>query len=201
MVLCLLAGSAIATTIQRNPQENEKDFVARNIPNDVSEVVHVASASVWSLDKPAIVAFYQYPVSYADKNKNYGDSPNEYEVLGVIFVPVNLTEYAEFEIDSYGPEGGNAEIDAVFFAKADKSSDKKLVVMVSWHTNNGVLHRTYIYEKPQLNSNEGKLVYLQQLSQPFGLECDSCPYGDHPRQPAKYKTAAAVKAELRKLVK
>lgn len=199
MCFCLLEVAANAATIQINPQESAKNFAARYSPNDASEVVHVASASAWHLDKPVIVAFYQYPVTYADKSKNYGDSPNESEILGVIFIPINSTEFKKFEIDGYGPEGANAEINAFFFAKTDRPSDEKLFVMVSWHTNNGVLYSTHIYEKPQLNSSESKLVYLEQLSQTFGMECDYCPA--NPERPAKYKTAADVKAQLRRLIK
>ena len=122
-------------------------------------------------------------------------------MLGVVFVPINSTEFRQFEIDGYGPDGANAEINSVFFARADRTSDEKLFVMVSWHTNNGALYRTYIYEKPQLNSGRRKLTYLAQLSQAFGMECDSCPHSDHPGRPARYKTAADVKAELKRLIK
>jgi hypothetical protein len=199
IAFCLLPIAANAAPVQINPNESTKDFAARYAPNDASDVVHVASASAWHHDKPVIVAFYQYPVSYADKSKNYGDSPNESEVLGIIFVPVNATEYKKFEIDGYGPEGANAEINSFFFAKTDRSSDEKLFVMVSWHTNNGVLYSAHIYEKPQLNSSESKLVYLEQLSQTFGMECDHCSVD--PSRPAKFKTAADVKAELKRLMK
>lgn len=197
LAFCLLAVSANAESIQKKPQESAKDFAARYAPNSASKVVHTATASAWRLDKPIIVSFYQYPVSYADKSKNYGDSPDESEVLGVIYIPINATEFKRFEIDGYGPEGSNAEINSVFFAKTEKSSEEKLFVMVSWHTNNGVLYSTHIYEKPELTSSESKLVYLAQLSQTFGMECDHCP--SNPDRAAKFKTAADVKAELRRL--
>ena len=201
MAFGFLAASANAAAIQANPAEGPKEFAARYAPNDASEVVHVAPVSAWNLNKPLIVAFYQYPVSYADKSKNYGDSPNESEVLGVVFVPISPTEYRHFEIDGYGPEGANAEINSFFFARTDKTSDEKLFVMVSWHNNNGVLYSTYVYDKPQLTSATTKLTYLKELSQRFGLECDYCSDGDKPGKPAKFKKAADVKAELKKLIK
>jgi hypothetical protein len=196
---CLLAVSANAESIQKKPQESAKDFAARYAPNSASEVVHIAAVTAWRLDKPVIVSFYKYPVSFADRSKNYGESPNESEVLGVIYIPINATEFKRFEIDGYGPEGSNAEINSFFFAKTDRSFEDKLFVMVSWHTNNGVLYSTHVYEKPELTSSKSKLVYLAQLSQTFGMECDQCPAD--PNRAAKFKTAADVKAELRRLFK
>ncbi len=201
LVLCLLASTAFADTVTRSPQENDSQFVARYAPNTASTVVHVASSRVWGFERPVIVAFYAYPVTYADKSKNYGDNPDDKEVLGVVFIPVGAIEYRRFEIDGYGPEGAPAQINSVFFSNADNNSDKKLFVMVSWHNNAGVLYGTYIYEKPQMTSSEVKLIYLERLSETFGRECDYCPYSDHPNAPAKYKTAADVRAELKKRVK
>lgn len=196
MAFYLLTVAAHAATIQKSPHEAIQDFAKRNAPNSASEVVHVISASVWNLDKPVIISFYRYPISNADKAKNYGDFPNKSEVLGVIFMPVNSNEYRKYEIDSYGPVAGDAEINSVFFAKTEAASDKSLFVMVKWHGKHGVLYSTYIYEKPNLNTSKNKLVYLEKMSEVFKMECDYCPTSNHPGWPAKFKTAAEVKAEL-----
>ncbi len=200
--LCLFVSvGASGDTITRSPQENDRQFAAGYAPDEASAVVHVASARVWGFERPVVAAFYEHPVIYADKNKNYGNDPNEKEVLGILFLPTSSTEYRQLEIDGYGPEGATAQINSVFFSNTDLQSDKRLFVMVSWHTNAGVLYRTYIYEKPQLPPTAERLSFLERLSQQFAMECDHCPYGDHPNSPAKYKTAADVKAELRRQMK
>ncbi len=82
--LCLLAAASNAATVHKHPRESAADFAARVRPNDAAQVVHLASARVWQLATPVIVAFYEYPVALADPGKNYGDAPDETEVLGVL---------------------------------------------------------------------------------------------------------------------
>jgi hypothetical protein len=201
VALCLLTSAASADSITKTTQKSDSQFAARYLPNAASTVVHVASAHVWGFERPVIVAFYEYPVTFSDNSKNYGDNPDDKEVLGIAFLPVNSAEYRKFEIQGYGPEGATAQINSVFFSNTDNQSDKKLFVMVSWHTNAGVLYSTYAYEKPQLNSGSKSLVRLEKLSQTFGMECDYCPNSDQPNKPARYKTAADVKAELKRRMK
>jgi hypothetical protein len=193
IAFCLFPLATNAAAIQINSKESIEDFAARFAPNDASEVVHVASASVWGLAKPVIVAFYQV----AESN----DVGTPKDVLGVIFVPINSNQYERFKIDVYGPEGVAAQINSVFFAKTDKTSDAKLFVLVSWPANNGALYETLIYEKPEKNSKENMLIRFNKFNNTFGVECDYCPSSDHPDKAAKYKTAADVKAELKKLIK
>jgi hypothetical protein len=190
----VLATTANAVSIQKQPQESDTAFANRYVPDGASESVHVASAMVWGLKKPVIVAFYE------DATGSNGAAPGEVYILGVMFIPINSTEYKQFTIDSYGPAGVTAEIRSVFFAKTDKTSEAKLFVMVSWPNHSGTLYDTLIYEKPKLNSGEDYLTPFKKFGEMF-LGCDFCVNSDKPDSPAKYRNAADVKAKLKQLIK
>lgn len=112
------------------------------------------------------------------------------------------------KIDHYTEDGGCPEIESVFF---EKLRNKEYVfVMVVWHQNHqgagvyGEDYQTYAYTK----NGKGILSLDRKISKDKnlsgfegGVDCinDSNPNGDdHCEKTYKYKTAAALKAYLKK---
>ena len=130
----------------RAPDESVEDFVLRYAPPESTIVHKIIETTEWTPHGKMIVAFFEHP--YPPPNND----PDLYArlVTGKLFLPSAARKYEVLEIDSYGPEGRTAEIDSVFFAHADGSTDRALLVLVSWHPNPGDLFRTFAYRKPSL---------------------------------------------------
>jgi hypothetical protein len=185
IILCLYSSYSWSDTTMRNSGESNENLVNRLIPGGASITHGVIKTTEWHFQSPALIAFYEH----------------EDNVVGLILVPTSKNKYEILEIDTYGPEGANAEIKSIFFAKSEMKEEKKMFVIVSWSNNSGTLYATYAYDRPQPNSGAEKLVPLVKLSSIFGMECNYCPYSGNPEEPAKYKTAADVKAELKRRMK
>lgn len=162
LILCLIVKTTFAASVIRIKGEDAATFAARLAPNRSAEVVKVIESSEWNFVSPVIIAFYKYPVTFADKNKFYGDDPNDSVVIGYLYVPISASEYERIEIDSYGPEGGNAEIVNVYFSKIDKQAKKSLLVDVHWYPQPGEIQQVCAYSKPQLNPPPKKLMPLNE---------------------------------------
>ena len=148
LALFMTAGSCLAETFIRTPGESVAAFAMRAAPPNAVEMVTSVESAEWTFSAPAIAAFYRRPVIYADKSHNYGSDPNDYEVIGVLFIPVARGGYERVEIDSYGPEGSSAEIDQVQFTAPQDAVDSVLVVHVSWHPRPGGLKSACAYARP-----------------------------------------------------
>ncbi len=183
ILLCFHFSPSFAETVIRSDGESVKDFVSRLLPEG-SRIAHkVIETNEWGFNAPAIIAFY----NYLPPNQNSDDGEN---VIGVFLVPISKNKYEKIEIDTYGPEGRNANIESVFFAKVGRSEDKKLFVLVAWYPNPGDLYRTFVYEKPSLKLKT-KLNLLKQIGLDVDGGCISC------RKEAT--TAAKIKTKLREL--
>ena len=138
--------AASAGTATRAPDESLENFVLRYAPPNSTIVHKIIESSEWTPHGKMVIAFFEHPYPPPDND------PDLYAqlVTGKLYLPIAARVYEVLEIDSYGPEGRTAQIDSVFFAKADRSIDKALIVLVSWHPNPGDLFRTFAYRKPTL---------------------------------------------------
>lgn len=96
-------------------------------------------------------------------------------------------------------EGGRPNVAAIAFANADRDPAKELIVILEWADR----HATFVgalYEVRILDDAKPGAAALQQLkiSGHFGSACD-CTWDDGRSNKFRYKTAAAVKAELKRL--
>jgi hypothetical protein len=156
LVLAGLATACQADTVDRSTTENITAFATRHAPNRQSTVVRVAEHRAWDYALPVIVAFYEYPVALADPSKNYGTDPHDSEVLGYVFVPKSAAQYERIEVDGYGPEGTNANVDEVSFVSRS-SAPAVLQVQIGWRNNHGEYLQVCSYLKPQLEQHPKKL--------------------------------------------
>jgi hypothetical protein len=96
-------------------------------------------------------------------------------------------------------EGGTPDIAAIGFANADRDPAQEVIVILSWPQQHydveGTLYEVRIFDdaKPGVDT-----LPLLKVSDHFGTVCD-CNWRDGKSKRFRFKTIAAVKAELRKL--
>ena len=105
-------------------------------------------------------------------------------------------------IKNFEEEGDTPKVEAVFLANADKDKAKELIVICSWlqrhYDVNGTLYRTFVFDDLRPRNNPTELSFLESISERVSGDCD-CEWRDGRKKISKYKTAASVKAGLKKL--
>ena len=109
--------------------------------------------------------------------------------------------YRRVLIGHIEPEGGDPRIEAAFFANANEDPEKELVVIVSWeqvhYDAHGTLYGTMVYARPSAPQADS-FRYLKEISEKVSGSCE-CEWRDGRKAKSRFKTAAEVKAALRKL--
>jgi hypothetical protein len=187
----------LAETVVRRDGETGTAFAQRVKPPR-SEIVHqVIEAEPWIRGQRVIIAFYEQGVP--------GDAQSR-QVVGHLFLPRSANTYDRTLIHVFEPEGGTPAIEAIFFANADADPEREIVVLCSWpvrhHGVNGTLYGTFVFDAPKVGDAGPQLVLMKELSSRLdgGCECERTDAaGRVSRERAKYKTAAEVRAGLKRL--
>ena len=193
IILTLLSINGLAQ-IERLPNESAENFAKRNMPPQ-SELVHkVIETEAWG-NKKNVIAFYQIEIKLKD-------NVSATQVDGYLFLQKSVNSYEKILIHSFGEEGDTPQIEAVFFANADKDKAQELIVICSWQQRhydvNGTLYGTFIFDDLNHLTDSGSLKYLETISNKVSGGCD-CNYRDGRKGNKKFNSAAKVKAGLRKL--
>jgi hypothetical protein len=193
LLLTAFSISSRATKVERHPDESLPALLARTAPAG-STLAHPPIETVaWNFAGPAILAFYEMPKQI--------EGETYHEIDGLVLVPSATGQYEKIVIDHFGVEGGDPKIETVFFAPVGPDPKKRLFIIVSWPVRHadvgGTLYATYAYDPPRVPGTK-KLVYLERLSDQLSGGCD-CVRTDEPSTKAKFKTAADVRAALRKM--
>lgn len=189
--ILLLSGGLLplrASPLARGANETAEGFARRNGPPGAALVHRVVETRAWGGTSKAIIAFYELAGN------------GERRIEGSIYVPERGSTYRKIAIGVFEPEGGDPEIEAVFFAGVGGDRDKKLVVLCSWpqihHDYRGKLYGVFVYEPPRPGTTATKLKFEDAISKKLEGGCD-CEWRDGRKTTARYRTAAAVKAALR----
>ncbi|RFB73224.1 MULTISPECIES: hypothetical protein [unclassified Herbaspirillum] len=193
MLLLVFSWGVGATTLERMSGESIDAFLVRTAPRNRQPVQKPVVTDALGFSAPVLLVAYA-----ATSNDSPDPSPG---VQLFLFVPKQSDSYERVLIDTYEPEGADASIESIFFSSIDKTSDKKLFVIVSWEQNHaivkGTLYQTFIYSLTP-KSADAKPQYLQALSDKLSGGCD-CWRADEPASKARYKNAAQVRAGLLKI--
>jgi hypothetical protein len=124
------------------------------------------------------------------------------KTVGYIFLPQDANTYQKILIGTFEPEGGDPNIEAVFFANADQDKAKELIVICSWpqrhYDFSGTLYGTFIFDDLQTGTSPTELSFLESISRRVSGDCE-CEWRNGKKRTSRYKTAASVRAGLRKL--
>ncbi|HET7787955.1 MAG TPA: hypothetical protein VIR81_04810 [Myxococcales bacterium] len=181
----LFAAPAGASIVSRLENETARSFAARNGPPRAALAHQVIETRAFAGRSKAIIAFYEQA----------GD-----RIEGWIYLPEGQGRYRKVAIDTFQPEGAEPEIESAFFA--DAGGRRKLVVLCSWpqiHQDvRGRLYGVFVYQAPRPGSTAAKLKFEAAISKKLESGCD-CEWRDGKKTTARYKTAAQVRAALRKM--
>ncbi len=184
----------LAQEVTRLENETPADFAKRNAPPRAELTHTVIETEAWGQQK-SIIAFYLIKIKPKD------GTPSS-QVDGYLFLPKSTNTYQKILIYNFEEEGDTPHIEAVFFANADKDKAKELIVICSYlqrHFDvNGTLYRTFVFDDLLPGANPTQLTFLEDVSERVSGSCD-CQWRDGKKKTSKYKTAASVKAGLRKL--
>lgn len=176
------AGGARAQDIARRAGESDEAFAQRalNLPRGTE--FNVLSAS-WN-GAPTLF------VDYVDKNDERPLVAFRHEPSGA---------YRKLTVTLGEQEGATPDIEAIGFANADKDPAKELIVILGWEQThadvNGTLYEVRIFDDAK--PGQAALTKLK-ISDHFGSECE-CDWSDGTHKRFRYKTIAAVKAELKRM--
>jgi hypothetical protein len=179
-----LLGSAQAQDVRRQPAESDAVFVARVLHIPADRDLHVTEAD-WN-GVPTLFADYET-----------ADADPERLVTALQRQPSGA--YRALSVTVGEQEGAVPDIAAIGFARASKDTAKALIVILSWaqehYDVSGTLYEVRIFAAPKTGQSQ---LDLLKISDHFGTDCD-CDYRDGTSKHYRFKTIAAVKAELGKL--
>ena len=183
-----------AQEVRRLEKETLEDFAKRNGPPQAELTHKVIETEAWGKQK-TVIAFYIVQIKLKD------GSPAT-QVDGYLFMHKSTDTYEKILIENFEEEGDTPRIEAVFFTNADKDKAQELIVICSWlqrhYDVSGTLYRTYVFDDLRSNTYPAKLTFLEGVSERVSGDCD-CEWRDGRKKISKYKTAASVKAGLKKL--
>jgi hypothetical protein len=184
--------AACTSSLTRLENESAENFAKRHGPPQNTLTHQVIQTNKWGGKSEAIIAFYE---------QEFEESDQVYRrILSYIYVPETDKRYRKILIDTFEPEGGDPEIESVFFFNPGLNNQNKLVIICSWlqvhYDFHGKLYATFVYEAPRPNTKSSRLKFEDNISKKLYGGCE-CEWRDGTRTTAKYKTADEVKAALR----
>lgn len=183
---------------KRQVNESVEQFTLRCKPSLNEELCSdVIETDLWNSKNKMIIAFYSVIESQKSREKDI-----EYFVSGYIFIPIGNEIYTRISIDQYVQEGGDAKIESVFFANADKDQKNEMIILCSWEQNHysissGKLYQAYFYDDIDFTKLPEHLILIENLKQEFKMEFDGV--NADGEFTAKYKSEIEIKNRLKQL--
>jgi hypothetical protein len=195
--------------IQKDPSETVKTLLTRMAPENSTlatcpetDPLSCISDSIFAVNwnsQPCLIAFYER-VYYLPKKNDPSQDPYSL-IIAEIFFDMGNGLYYKMQIDSFDEEGDIAQINALFFANADKEKDDELIILVSWvqrhYDVSGMLYHTFIY-KDLKEGNDHHIRLLKNISDKLSGGCD-CSRGDGSSHKAKFTNITQIKKGLKRL--
>ncbi len=196
-LLILQALFSDAQMVQRALTETAEQFANRLKPENAT-LTHKVLEVKWN-SVPVIIALYNQ--TYQLPQKKDSDQTTYNRIIGSVFIQTDSATYKRTTFGNIDTEGGDPNIESIFFANADTDSTRELIIIASWQQQhydvNGKLYGTYVFD---YNLSDTKLQWklLASISSKLEGGCD-CSYSDGTKKTAKFKTAPAIRKELIRL--
>jgi len=157
-LLAFLLGShtSSAEEVKRLENETLENFAGRNGPPQSALTHSVIETEAWG-QKKTVVAFYETESKSSDQTERK---------TGRLHIPTLGCEHISTQkilIGTFEPEGGDPQIEAVFFANADQDKAKELIVICSWpqrhYDFSGTLYGTFIFDDLRTGTSPTELSF------------------------------------------
>jgi hypothetical protein len=168
---------------------------AEKVKPENSEVIHlVVETDVWQTAQKCIIAFYQVAKEGLD------------DVYVYVYYPLDSLSYKSIRFGPIEGEGNSAaEILSVFFVNADQDTHKELAVLCAFDFDAydvaGTFYYTYIFDGPTATDTELNHYAISSKfddADYFGMDRPESEQKGR-KEIAKFKTAKAIRAELKRL--
>ncbi|MCI0654072.1 MAG: hypothetical protein L0Y39_06300 [Methylococcaceae bacterium] len=191
----LFAGLPLdASSLTRLAGETTQSFAIRNAPPRAKLIRPLLESKAPGHASDSLVAFYESEIDR--RGQSYRS------IVGYLYVSRSRDVYRRLLIDTFEAEGGDPQIESLFFADAGGEKRSKLIIICSWpqvhYDFRGKLYATFVYEVPGTDSNASKLKIDHELSQKLEGGCE-CEWRDGTKTTAKFKTENEVKTALQAL--
>jgi hypothetical protein len=193
-VLLLSLPQAAAAASQRAPGEGAQAFAQRVLkgtlePEDILE-------TRWNGES---VIFASRVVTQAPP-ENPKLQEEDRILVALRAMPDGTTQ--KIDVTTGEEEGGTAQIKAIGFANADKDPAQELIVVLGWDVQHadvaGTLYEVRIFDDIQ-SPAQTRLTYLKTVSEHFNTDTCDCSRDDGKPEHFRFKTIAAIKAELKRM--
>ena len=183
--------------VQRQNNETAEQFTDRLKP-DSSTLTHKVLETKWN-SLPVIISLYDQ--TYKLPKENDPDQQTYHRIVGAVFIKLDSSKYSKTIFGTIDTEGGDPNIETVFFANADIDKTKELIVVASWEQRHydvgGTLYGTYVFDY-ELTSATLEWKFLEEISRKLDGGCE-CSWRDGTSKKAKFKTASEIRNELTRL--
>lgn len=180
--------------VQRQVNETVEQFAERLKP-DSSAFIHKVLETKWN-ELSVVISLYDQTYKLPIQN-----DPNQqiyHKIVGAVFIHLDKNNYSKTTFGTIDTEGGDPNIDTVFFANADADKTKELIIIASWEQRhydiNGTLYGTYVFDY-ELTGATLEWEFLSEISIKLDGGCE-CSWRDGTSKKAKFKTAKEVKNKL-----
>jgi len=196
-LLLLWTTFSFGQLVQRQVNETAEQFVERLKP-DSSTLTHKVLETKWN-ELSVVISFYDQ--TYKLPIQNDPDQQIYHKIVGAVFIQLDKNNYSKTTFGTIDTEGGDPNIETVFFANADSDKTKELIIIASWEQRhydvNGTLYGTYVFDY-ELTSAILKWKFLEEISRKLDGGCE-CSWRDGTSKKAIFKTAKEVKNKLIRL--
>ena len=183
--------------VQRQDTETAEQFAERLKP-DSSTLTHKVLETKWN-ELPVVISLYDQ--TYKLPIENDPDQQTYHKIVGAVFIQLDKNNYSKTTFGTIDTEGGDPNIETVFFANADTDKTKELIIIASWEQRHydvsGTLYGTYVFDY-ELTSAVLEWNFIEEISRKLDGGCE-CSWRDGTSKKAKFKTVTEVKNELTRL--
>ena len=192
---CLTA-FLLTTTLGFSQQTDAKSIAQKFMPKNSSLAHAVIETSVWDFPK-ATIAFYT-----EDLTLEYKDIVYERQAVNGYFIWNDGKTDRKILIDHFEDDNVDTKILSVFFANADNDKQKELIILTAnthrlQYLYDGTEYNVYIYDDISIKNLPKKFTLL--INPKFDVFNQNFEgFQDDKNHKAKFKTAHAIKKELKK---
>lgn len=187
----------LTTTISFSQETDAKSIVQKFMPKNSSLAHAVIETWVWDFPK-ATIAFYT-----EDLTHEYKDIVYERQAVNGYFIWNDGKTDRKILIDYFEDDNVDTKILSVFFANADNDKQKELIILTAnthrlQYLYDGTEYNVYIYDDISIKNVPEKFTLLSNPKfDVFNHNFEG--FQDDKNHKAKFKTADAIKKELKKL--
>lgn len=197
-IICFSAFTSLGASAQiqshnmRYSNESSYDFASRN-RNNPEKVTDLK----WNNHNVIIANYKTIGSAYYNEEQRNDDTT----IIIDLYVAVSPISCIQVTVPSVTYPYGNASVESIFLANADKDAREELFIIISWKNASdkmeGTMYQTFVYDDLPTDYLQlpPSLKDMEIASEFSGCDCKR---PGQPNTEAEFKTSADIRAELKK---